>query len=253
MVNLYDIFEITPLWKKQTFEDSHLNVSMLIGILGLTSSFFTFQIWFTSKFSRDLIALTTGETPIIFDILSNFFLSTLVGFLIIIIVLFLLLRSSVFYKNIDITSEWESIRETIRNFVEIEPSNNEKLILIRYILTTFMLGYLAGIYYSVILYIPLFLVYITGIFIFLNIIPVTAAIISSLLISWSVVHLFLIRNKMEIKEEKEQKQDFQSDFQFSQRTFNILASGKDPMICPACKSYIPSDSKRCQVCEEALN
>lgn len=252
MVNLYDIFEVTPLWKKQTFEDSHLNVSLLIGILGLTTSFFTYPVWFTSKFSRDLIALTADETPIIFNILSNFVLSTLMGFLITIIVLLLLLRSSVFYKNIDITAEIQSIRETVRNFVEIEQSSNEILILIRYFLTTFLLGYLAGVYYAIILYLPFFVVFITGIFIFITIIPVTAGIISSLLVSWSIIHFFLIRKKMEIKEEEEHKQDFQKDFQFSERTFNILASGNDPIICPACKSYIPSDSKKCQVCDEDL-
>ena len=148
--------------------------------------------------------------------------------------------------------EWAELRESIENTLDIEENNTPiRSILIKYSVSVFFLGFIAGIWYAIILYIPLFILSVFFFIILFTGLNIGTSLIVSILISWSIIYYLLLKSKFSIEEELPQKKTHQ-EVEFSGRALSILASKEEPIICPACRSYISANSTTCQVCNEKI-
>ncbi len=250
MVNLFNLFEITPLWQKQREDDQYLFIAMFIGIIGLTHTFFAFTISLTAKFSVALFEVANTEIPLLLYILSNFPYSFLIALFIDFIAAYMLVSSDKFMRDIDLNNEFDELRESIENTLEVEESDRSiNSVLITYIISVLVLGMIAGLWYTIIMYIPFFILSIFIFIILFTSFSSGTSITISILISWSIIHYFLIKSKFSIEEEI---YDNKTELDISSRRLSIIASREEPIVCPACRSYISAKSKFCQICDERI-
>ncbi len=261
------IFNYYPLWKKwrvDRYEPSH-TISLLVGLFGLISSYWTVTIWFTSSIHQSISEIV-NTSQFITEVLSIFWIPLLSSFFFASGSLFVLIQVSDNLSVNSLKTQWSEFKEIVFQTVSLkieEESENEVIdeneiaktsrnYLITYISITFFMGFAAGTLYSLIYYIPYFMVDILFAFIISMVFGIDFALPTAMLLSWLVFIWYIIRGKLNKEVSPEKLVDFQQDFQYSNRTYEILASKKEPIICPSCRSYISADSKNCKVCGDKL-
>lgn len=254
MVKLLDLFEITPLWQKQNSHDQNLIPSLIFGLLGLTFSYFSIQLWITSSFTNALFKVAGITIPAIFRLLSKFGFNIIITIIVDMICFFFLSSSKYFLRDIDIIGEWKELVELVHNTYELEERKSSiSKALVIYVSATFFLGLLAGIFYSIYLYIPFFTLFMLIFLLIFTQLNSTSSIVISVFLAWIIIYILLVKRKLSsVDEEEKLVSNVDIDFQFSDRTYNILASNEPPIICNACKSYISAESITCQVCGEKI-
>jgi hypothetical protein len=198
--------------------------------------------------------------------LSIFWISLISSFLIGIITLFALMQVNDVLNAKVLKSQWNDFREIVFQTVTLDfeedienDITDEKEItkasrnyLIIYISITFILGLAAGVFYSLIYYIPYYMVNILFAFIISMAFGINFALPFAMLLTWAIFIWWIIRGKLYKEDYQVKEIDFQQDFQYSNRTYEILASKKEPIICPSCRSYISANSNNCKVCGEKI-
>lgn len=263
------IFDYYPLWKKwrvDRYESSH-TISLLVGLFGLISSFWTITVWFTSTFNQSLRESIALEDQFITSHLSEFFISLVYSFIIGVIILIAMVLVNDNINQITIKSHFRDFKEIVfqtvslkfKEVVENEIVSEKEITkvtrnyIILYVSITFTLGFAAGAYYSFIYYIPYFMIYILFAFIFsLLFNSINIALPLAMLITWLMFIWWIIKGKL-YKEVTEKKEiNYQQNFHYSNRTYEILASKKEAIICSSCRSYISANSINCRVCGDKI-
>ncbi len=259
---VFGAIEFNPLWRKQE-EDDVLKIVLPIALLGMTFAFWSFPIWFTANFSVSLQNQMQDSdlsiNPTFFDQqLSNFLISTIIGLFISVIMVFIILKSNSNFKELKITDEWKNIEAKVFDLLSLSHDGDEnqqgkyRLYLFGDLFFVLLSGYIAGIYYSLILYIPFYLTYIFMIFILFNFFSIPISFTLSMLISWILTYWWLIRRKLFTEENPSFHLDPSIDYDLSNRRAEIMVSNEPPIICQGCRSYISASSTICKICGDKI-
>ncbi|MCY3410405.1 MAG: hypothetical protein INQ03_02105 [Candidatus Heimdallarchaeota archaeon] len=253
MVVLFDQIEIIPLWRKQKKEDPFHLITLLIGIAGLVHVSFSTTVWIISDYTYNLLILINVEIPEIFNLFRNYLYMQFVTIFIDFLLIFILLTQSDRYNMSDITSDWNELKLNLSDAKELEDiTRSESYMLAQYVAFSLFFGLLAGLWYFVLFILPIFALFMFIFLILMNILNLTSAYILSIFMAWFIVISFFLKRKLK-EEEISQQLNYSQEYQFTDRTYQILASGAEPIICPGCRSYIASTSRTCQVCGEEIS
>jgi hypothetical protein len=258
IMKFFGAIKVTPLWKAQSVKDEALSVTLPIALIGLSIAFWTYSLWFTTYITAGLLRQLDEDEPLLNQLLSNIPLNSLIGIVISLIAVAIILNSSEIFRGIRFIGEYRDLHETIQHTNMIEGGAEDgfhlrtTIMLFGDLIRAFLLGYLAGFYYCILLYIPIYVLYILITLIVVYLIPLPTALVIGMLISWLLHYIWLLRRKTRIEEEKIESSHQYKEYDISDRTAEIIVSNEPPIICPGCRSYIAANSILCKICGEEL-
>ncbi len=248
-------FEIRPFWKKIDWTNPLNRFAFYIQTVIVTSLHFSFTLVLTSQFSIRLINIVGLSPGTLNYLFSKFWFNLFIGMIIGLLLLYFMITR----KQYPIVDDYYALKESIQSYLyssDPEKFDNGEFLTIKYYLiywvVSIIIGIISSFYYFIILYIPIFILYILSELIFINFSSFNTALLLANIVSWISLYSFIFINLTKYKENKPQHNMSQVDVVYSDRTFEIMASNNPPIICPACRSYIPSNSKFCSVCGEKI-
>lgn len=262
-ITLFGIFEIYPLWKKVRGDgrkEQYLNI--LIGLMGLVSAFWSMTMSATSQLNLRLLGIVETEPIFMHRALANYAASFLISTIVVVLTHYIIVSRHPDLEDFDLFAEFQVLKESTSHELSLRSEEKTKQAsdlqrdlnryILLYILTTLILGFLAGIFYFIILYVPIFILYLFFSLLLSWPFGMNWALFFAVLVSQATIMYYLVKRKLEIGSEIIEIIDHQQDFQFSERTYEIMASNEPPIICPGCRSYIAATSKFCKVCGDPI-
>ncbi|MHA2252405.1 MAG: hypothetical protein ACXAD7_18710 [Candidatus Kariarchaeaceae archaeon] len=256
----FGAFEITPLWGDQAEDDPTILLSLPFALFGMILCFWSVPIWMTANLNRSLLDIVEEPSPIINTLLTSFLISSLFGIFVSTMIIVLIVKFSILYKEVKLKEEWIIFQDSVFQSLQFEHEEqndrtlyNKSLMLITGdLIIIFFLGIIAGMSYSFILYIPMYLIFIFLSLILINFTNLSISVTLSMILSWILVSRLLIIRKLTKKDLDKQFLDPHAEYDITDRTAQILASNEPPILCPGCRSYISANSRICRICGEEI-
>ncbi|MFV2014387.1 MAG: hypothetical protein ACC656_03080, partial [Candidatus Heimdallarchaeota archaeon] len=234
----------TPIWKIQKQDDEYLALTLPVALFGMLNALFYVIISIAAWFGHELIIRVQQSPTKIHLVLESLLFLLPISFLVSIFVLVLFYIFSESFSQNNFVTEFKDqvaiLAETLEINVEhvTDSLQTARSLLIKELAIVYMYGILAGLYYSLIYALLYLFLYIFFIFVIINFTTFTITVTIAMLLSWFLLSIYIVRQKLVVEEIKIRNLDPQADYALTGRTVEILASNQPPIICPGCRSYI---------------
>ena len=160
---------------------------------------------------------------------------------------------SQYYFITQFKNQVEILNETLALDNENQRDMNvARRLLIKELTGVFILGLVAGFYYSIIYFMLYLILYFFLVFLLINITTFTVSVTISMLAAWLIISIYLISTKLKVEEIQTRYLNPLVDYGLTERSVEILKSNLPPVICQGCRSYISASSTTCPVCGDPV-
>jgi hypothetical protein len=176
--------------------------------------------------------------------------------------IFLLLLFYIFSETFSEFNFFQTFRESVEILSDTlgidEQGDSEdlysraRIALLKELSYVFLLGIIAGIFYLLFYFVVYVFLYIFFIFLFINFSAFNSAVTTSMLVSWFLLSIYIIIQKLKVEEIKTRYLDPHADYGITDRNIAIITSNEPPIICQGCRSYIAATLKVCSVCGDPI-
>ncbi len=242
----------------QKEDDEYLSLTLPVALFGLLNALFYVIISITAWFGHELIIRVQQEPTYLNLILENLLLLIPITFAASVLLLFLFYLFSETFSQYNFISEFNDQVKTLAETLELDSDNStlslrtSRYLLLEELFYVYVYGLLAGLFYVIFYSIPFFFFYIFFIFVLINFLTFTITVTTSMLLTWFLLSIYIVRQKLIVEAINVRNLDPQADYGYTDRTVEILASNEPPIICPSCRSYIATTSKMCIICGEII-
>ncbi|MCE7733664.1 MAG: hypothetical protein GPJ54_02220 [Candidatus Heimdallarchaeota archaeon] len=242
----------------QKEDDAYLSLTLPVALFGLLNALFYVIISITAWFGHELIIRVQQEPTDLNLVLENLLLLIPITIIASVSLLFLFYLFSETFSQYNFITEFNDQVKILAETLELDSEDSAKslrtsrYLLLKELSFVYVYGLLAGLFYTIIYAIPFIFLYIFFIFVIINFSAFTATVTTSMLLSWFLLSIYIVRQKLIVEEINVRNLDPQADYGYTDRTVEILASNEPPIICPGCRSYIVATSKICIICGEKI-
>jgi len=249
---LFDVYELKPVWKTYYEDDDHIGIKLLLSLAGYLAGFWIFPILVSLTIGKLLLeSLGYGSSAVLifFSSVPGAIISALLSAS---IGVGLILRYAKLFEGFQFAEEWQVFQHDYRLMLQDMGFERIDLRMVLIIGFTLSIGMVSGLVFGFVFMIPIFLLFFMFVFIFSNFIILgTSSMIFSFLVSYSVITILHIANKLHIEEPPQPQ--VRTEYPVSKRNLDIIKSKKEPIVCPNCRSFIPVDSDYCPICEYQID
>ncbi|MHA2274798.1 MAG: hypothetical protein ACXAC2_03480 [Candidatus Kariarchaeaceae archaeon] len=249
----------TPLWKRQREDDEFLSLTIPIALFGLLTSFTYVLISFFAWFGHKMVISIERNPTKLNLLLENPVLLIPISVICSFIILVLFSIFSETFSGFNFFKEFKENVEVLSETLEIDEKeetpnlySKAKSYLLRELSYVFILGFIAGLYYLVYYFAVYLAFYIFFLFLFINFSSFNNVVVSSMLMSWFILSIYIVLQKLKVEEIKTRNLDPHADYRMTERNIEILKSNEPPIICQGCRSYIAATLKVCSVCGDPI-
>jgi hypothetical protein len=258
-------FYFQPIWSKHNkFDRGFIPYSILLQLFAAITSFtfmMTFPIGLIMRWVLiDILTLDSTANSyrwIFFELLGIPITNLLLSSFISLCLIGIIFHFHHYFQECTFDAfKYLVNQEAINNFGLLDPEHNDETkIKTNKILDSLFglsIGFAAGLLFGLVLFIPFSFVTIFLFLLFFTYLGIFAAINMSIFLSLVICYLLIMIYVIRITEIDSNIESEQKEYQLSKRVRQIIDSGEDPIICEACRSFIPAKSKKCIVCGELV-
>ncbi len=247
----------TPLWNIQKEDDEYLPITLPVALFGMIAQFFFNIILVMAWFSHEIVIRVEQQPTMLNSYLQNVILLIPVSFLSSFAVILLFSFFSGTFSQYNFITQYRNQLNILNETFTLNPENmrdhkSAKRSLLEELSVVFILGLVAGFYYSLLYFILYLILYFFLIFLLINITSFSASVTISMLFAWVLVSIYLVSKKLVVEEIKTRNLDPQADYGITKRNVEIITSNQPPIICNGCRSYIVATSIICKVCGDPV-
>lgn len=243
----------------QKQDDQYLPLTLPVALFGMLNALFYVIISITAWFGHELIIRIPSQEPTTLNlILENLFFLIPISFISSILVLFIYYLFSETFSQYNFLTEFNDQVAILAETLEMDAEQpavsvvSSRNLLIKELLLVYAYGLLSGLLYCLVYAIPYLFLYIFFIFVIINFANFSVTVTTSMLLSWFLLSIYIVKQKLVVEEITVRNLNPQTDYGFTDRTVEIIASNEPPIICLGCRSYIVASSKICNICGDPI-